>query len=103
MRHTVLKKRQCMKKGDRVYACYDGKWGRRMPGVVIGVRASQIKVQFEEYAENNVIESWFYRRNRNEDYYNGYVKVVDSLMEKLYGLPGDYYAILSKEHVDANT
>ena len=40
-----------MKRGDKVFVCYDGKWGRRVVGEVLATaQTSRIQVRFQEYA-----------------------------------------------------
>jgi hypothetical protein len=49
-----------MKRGIAVAVCHDGKWGRRVKGVVIGTRkGSFIKVRFPHPADDTPVEAWF--------------------------------------------
>lgn len=84
------------KKNDIVYVCYDGKWGRKIEGVVVVSRGFAIKVRFKLYAEKEIIENWFVRIS--DEAYGGYVRqVVNSVMRGLLGLPGDWYSVYEKE------
>lgn len=89
-----------MKRGDRVYVCYDGKWGRRVVGEVLATKqTSRVQVKFQEYASDRQLTHWFRRRSRPKryggrpHYYGGFVPVEDSLMRMAYGLPGDWYSV----------
>ncbi len=83
------------KKGDLVSVCYDSKWGRAKIGKVLQRRGFAIQVEFEEYASNNTLVAWFVRTSPTS--FASFVKVKKSLMAYLFGLPGDYYAVL---HID---
>ena len=89
-----------MKRGDIVAVCYDGKWGRRTMGEVIGTRkGSHILVSFKEYAGDSILQHWFRRRPRRRRYggkpfyYAGFVPVDRSLMRAMFVSPGDWYVI----------
>lgn len=91
-----------MKRGDKVAVCYDGKWGRRVPGTVLATKNGyRILVEFNEYAcdEGDApVQHWFRvrapeRRWGQAKMFAGYVKVKRSLMQGLFGVPGDYYTV----------
>lgn len=51
-----------MKRGQKVAVCYDGKWGRRVPGIVTGTRnGHHIRVRFVPYCseDEKELEAWF--------------------------------------------
>ncbi len=90
-----------MKTGSKCFVCYDGKYGRRVLGEVIATKQSKILVQFPEWAseDGTVLQHWFRRKSRGvmfggpRYYYSGYVPTKDSVMNKLFGAPGDYYRV----------
>lgn len=92
-----------MKIGTKVAVCYDGKWGRRVPGQVVGTKNGyKIRVRFCEWASEdpNTIEHWFKIKRRPSRwggprrYFAGYVPVEQpTVMTALFGMPGDYYAV----------
>jgi hypothetical protein len=90
-----------MKRGDKCYVCYDGKWGRRVLGEVIATKYKRIQVRFPEWASDDgtVLTHWFHQRTRKRygfgrrKYYGGFVPVKQSLMGNLFGLPGDWYRV----------
>lgn len=86
-----------MKVGQEVAVCYDGKYGRRVKGVVIKQHnGHHITVRFEPWAgddDNKPVEVKF-RRGHNNRHWEGYHKEVEcSIHRSLCGLPGDYYSI----------
>ena len=89
-----------MKRGQTVAVCYDGKWGRRVKGVVIATKQSRICVRFNLWSDPAVqVTHWFHARRKGRKYggpskrHAGFVPVDDSLMQKLGIGPGDWYAI----------
>lgn len=88
--------------GEQVWVCYDGKYGRRVDGTVLKNRGIAIEVEFKEWAKPNdpLIRSWFIRRGDMENTYAAWVKVKNSLMQKLFGAKGDYYCVCQKEAKD---
>lgn len=49
-----------MKRGQKVFICHDGKYSRRVDGVVVEQRnGHHIKVRFESPADDSDIEVWF--------------------------------------------
>lgn len=96
-----------MKIGDRVAVCYDGKVGRAVEGVVTGTRqVSRIRVKFNTWTDGELVEAWFPRRQRPVRYggrrytYGKFVQVTDSLMDKLMGSGGDWYAVYKMSDLD---
>jgi hypothetical protein len=84
------------KKGEEVYVCYDGKWGRKVTGTVVCRRGFAIKVKFNEWAEpTNEIISWFVRTSDTS--FGAFVKVNESLMKMMFGTKGDWYSVYDKE------
>ena len=79
------------KKQDSVFVCYDGKWSRRMVGLVHKRRGFALQVEFPTYAEKNMVINWFVRTSPNS--FGGYVRLHNSLMKKMFGLPGDWYSV----------
>jgi hypothetical protein len=80
------------KKEDRVFVCYDGKWGRRQVGRVIKRRGFAVQVEFPKFADNNhVVTNWFVRISPQA--FGGYVRSQDSLMKMMFKLPGDWYSV----------
>jgi len=48
-----------MKRGTEVAVCHDGKWGRRVKGVVVATaKGSRIKVQFPSPVDGTDVEFW---------------------------------------------
>lgn len=48
-----------MKRGDKVWVCHDGKWSRRVEGVVVDTRRGHhIKVQFPHPEDRTSVEFW---------------------------------------------
>jgi hypothetical protein len=95
-----------MKRGQTVAVCYDGKWSRRVPGHILATKHGyKILVEFMEWAGEEgtePIRHWFRvrpakRRWRQEKFFAGYVPVKKSIMEHLFGAPGDYYAVYKWE------
>ena len=93
-----------MKRGDKVAVCYDGKWGRRVLGEVIATKqTSRIQVRFKEYAGEEILTHWFRKRKRSRRhggrpfYYGGFVPVDKSLMQSMFGMPGDWYSIFKEK------
>ena len=88
-------------KGELVYPCYDGKWGRAVHGEVVRTLffGMFIQVQMDEWAgDERGLKPWF--RRKSDRHYGGFVKVRDSLMRAWFGLPGDWYSVLKKETLD---
>jgi hypothetical protein len=94
-----------MKRGNTVAVCYDGKWGRRVKGEVIATcKGHKILVRFPEWGkEHKIIEHWFKVKRRKikyggpRKYFAGWVPVERSLMQILFGVPGDWYAVYKWE------
>lgn len=42
-----------VKRGDQVWVCYDGKWSRRQPGVVVKAGKYKAWVTFKPWASDN--------------------------------------------------
>ena len=69
-----------MKIGTEVAVCHDGKWGRRVKGVVVGTRQNtMIKVKFTPPGEEAEVEFWTrviptirHRRYSKSKYRNSY-------------------------------
>jgi hypothetical protein len=87
--------------GDHVAVCYDGKVARATRGIVQEVDAEQdrILVRFHLYATQSPVEveHWFPRDS--ESYYEAYggeVPSEHSLMEKMFGMEGDWYSVYSE-------
>lgn len=82
-----------IRKGEMVNLYYDGKLSRKVDGLVVGVRAQQIKVRFIPYGgPYNEIEAWFKRTNRKTNKYEGYAN-SEGLMPIMFDLPGDFYTV----------
>ena len=98
-----------MKTGSKCFVCYDGKYGRRVVGEVIATKQSKILVEFPEWAseDGTILQHWFHRKSRGvmiggpRYYYGGYVPTKDSLMNKLYNAPGDWYSVFKFKAKDA--
>lgn len=94
-----------MKRGMKVAVCYDGKYGRRVPGIVTATRRGHhIKVRFIPYAseDNTEVESWFRIKrskcNGQRKYFGGWARYENALMPMLFTMfgataPGDYYTV----------
>lgn len=96
-----------MKRGQKVAVCYDGKWGRRVPGIVTGTRnGHHIQVRFvPRYTDDEKeIEAWFRAKKRGRKYgrapkyFGGWVRSDNALMPILFPLfgataPGDWYTV----------
>ena len=90
-----------MRRGDKVFVCYDGKFSRRVVGEVLATKqTSRIQVRFKEYTGDAELTHWFRKRSRPKRYggrpyyYGAYVPIPDSLMHAVYGTPGDWYSVL---------
>jgi hypothetical protein len=96
-----------MKLGDRVAVCYDGKVSRAVEGVVTGTKQNtHIRVRFNTWLDNETVETWFPRRARPSRYggkrytFAKFVQVNDSLMDKLFDAPGDWYGVYKVGDLD---
>lgn len=94
-----------MKRGQKVWVCYDGKFSRRVEGEILSVKPHGILVRFEEWGsdEVNIITHLFRTRNKNrgkKDYWS-YVPVNKSLMNMLWGAYGDYYRVMDQRDWNA--
>ncbi len=94
-----------MKRGDKCFVCYDGKYGRRVIGTVIkNDRNRLILIEFKSYDDDlGIVKSWFRkhksdkqfslskkpRRGVWETYHN---HNEPSIHMSLFGLKGDYYS-----------
>jgi hypothetical protein len=90
---------QTPKIGQKVAVCYDGKWGRRVEGIVTGTKQKSIRVRFKDWVDGKEAEAWLRKNKRRKkyggapSYFCGYVRDVDwSLHRNMFGLPGDYYS-----------
>jgi len=84
-----------MKRGKTVAVCYDGKSGRRVPGVVTETRRGHhIKVRFKPWGVDEApeVEAWF-RRDRPRRYFTAFVESENALMPALFSAPGDFYSV----------
>ena len=80
------------KVGSTVSVCYDGKAGRAVDGVVLKTKRNKILVRFDEWAgDGKEITHWF-RRTSNRGF-GSYVPVDKSLMNAMFGAPGDWYSV----------
>ena len=93
-----------MKRGDTVAVCYDGKWSRRVKGIVLATRQTgRIQVRFNSYDDDTETTKWFPRRSRPHRhggkpfYYGGHVTDDTSLGSVLFGMPGDWYSVYEWE------
>lgn len=98
---------KAVKVGSQIEIYYDGKLGRAVVATVIAKnKLHKIKVRFVPWASDDglEVEGWLHRNKRGfkgkcfgQRYdYRGYIRMEGSLMNMLFGAPGDYYATLCK-------
>ena len=88
-----------MKHGDTVAVCYDGKYSRRVAGLVVkGRKGHHVLVRFN--LEGETVEAWFRARRRGKrKYYAGWLRHDDAFMPLLFPqVPGDYFAVYKWRH-----
>lgn len=98
-----------MKRGDKVWVCYDGKYGRRQEGLVLSVTQYGALIKFNEWgAENEHSITHFFRKrkqHRGVKQYYGFVPMHKlengySLMNGLFGWGGDWYRVVNYRYND---
>lgn len=101
-----------MKYGDKVAVCYDGKLGRRVPGIVTKTRnGHHIRVRFTPYLsdDNQPVEAWFRVDNIAEFGFGkrkrfcGWAQYDGMLMPMLMGFKGDWYSVWKWKKNDTHT
>ena len=90
------------KVGDRCFACYDGKYGRRVEGKVVKHQGGTLVVEFVPYCsdDNKPVKM---RANRKFGHWAGWLVEDFNLMSALFGrkaCPGDYYAVYRYKEED---
>lgn len=91
-----------MKRGQTVAVCYDGKYGRRVKGVVTKQHnGHHVTVRFTPWPDGDKeVEIKFrQRKHRNHKFFGGWARYADALMPVLFPMfgataPGDYYSVL---------
>ena len=81
-------------KNDKVFVCYDGKYGRRQVGIIIKRQPSTLTIKFHDNISEKDIVFKVNRKRGNQ--YNGWAIHDDTLMDRLFGsnrCPGDYYSV----------
>jgi hypothetical protein len=95
------------KRGSKVWVCYDGKWSRRVEGTVVAThRGKAVTVRFQQWDEPDVTLTHKFRVTKRNRVWGGPSKQIagcvptkDSLMSKLFDLPGDWYRVFKyKDH-----
>jgi len=84
--------------GEQAMAYYDGKFGRGVPCEILEVEDdNRIKVRHKDWGEpeRGMFEHWATRESPLR--FGGYTDDKEGLMARLFGFPGDWYAILRKE------
>lgn len=81
--------------GDKVRVCYDGKSGRAVIGKVTDSKNDHVRVQFQEWAGDYILQSWFSRHTDKS--FGAFVSVPESLMRSAFGCPGDWYSVYPLE------
>lgn len=86
-----------MKRGQKVWVCYDGKLCRASPGVILKThRGWRVLVEFIPYGGEELMQVWFRMRRvwRYHKAYEAFVRHEYTFMDKLFGLPGDYHSLV---------
>lgn len=80
--------------GDEVFASYDGKYGRRVVGVITKRQGCTLTITFKDW--DNVDVTLRANRRRGGTY-AGWAVHDGTLMDRLFGsksCPGDWYSVL---------